>query len=136
MPDLARSIFPRIDASSTPRTWRTNRLAAGVGDHDVWRKTDEQGAFTQLNLFACRCGTFIETLDLYSAGASEQMIGKWGKARGDSDDLAIATKGRFSPAKGSHRASRRGLTRAVEGEFETSWTRCDRCLFRPWVGSP
>ena len=136
MPDLIRSIFTLIDASSTPRTWRTNRFAAGVGDYDVWRKTDEQGAFTQLDLFACRCGTFIETLDLYSAGASEQMIGKWGKARGGSDDLAIATKGRFSPAKGSHRASRRGLTRAVEGEFETSWTRCDRCLFRPWVGSP
>lgn len=136
MPDLARSIFPRIDASSTPRTWRTNRLAADFGDHDVWRKTDEHGAFTQLDLFACRCGIFIETLDLYSAGASEQMIGKWGKARGGLDDLAIATKGRFSPAKGSHRASRRGLTRAVEGEFETSWTRCDRCLFRPWVGSP
>ena len=81
-------------------------------------KTDEQGASTQLDLFACRCGTFIETLDLYSAGAFEQMIDKWGKARGGLDDLAIATKGRFSPAKGSHGTSRRGLTRAVEGSLK------------------
>ena len=72
-----------------------SRLALGTMTFGA--KTDEQGAFAQLDLFASRSGTFIDTADVYSAGASEQMIGKWGKARGGLDDMVIATKGRFSP---------------------------------------
>ena len=93
-----------------------SRLA--VGTMTFGAETDEKGAFAQLDLFASRGGTFIDTADVYSAGASEQMIGKWGKARGGLDDMVIATKGRFSPPKGSYGASRRGLTRALEGSLK------------------
>ena len=105
MPDLIHLIFPRIDATSTPRTWPTNRFAACACPMTFGAKTGEQGGLTQL--------------DLCSSGASEQMIGKWGKARGSLDDLAMATKGRFTSAKGSHRASRSSLTRAVEGSLKS-----------------
>jgi aryl-alcohol dehydrogenase-like predicted oxidoreductase len=40
----------------------------------------------------CRCGgTFIDTADVYSRGASEEIVGRWLK-RQRRDDLVIMTK--------------------------------------------
>jgi aryl-alcohol dehydrogenase-like predicted oxidoreductase len=77
-------------------------------------ETDEDGAHRMLDLFADRGGTLIDTADVYSDGASEEMIGRWGRARGGMDDLIVATKCRFAPTPGSRGASRRAVLRAVE----------------------
>ena len=61
---------------------------------------------------------FIDTADVYAAGKSEEIIGRWGRDRGGLDDLIIATKGRFSAPAGSHGASRRGLTRNLEASLK------------------
>jgi aryl-alcohol dehydrogenase-like predicted oxidoreductase len=80
-------------------------------------ETDEADAFRQLDMYVDHGGTFIDTADGYSGGLSEEIIGKWGRARGGMDDVILATKGRFSPPAGSHGASRRSLVRSVEASL-------------------
>ncbi|MEM7724294.1 MAG: aldo/keto reductase [Pseudomonadota bacterium] len=80
-------------------------------------ETDEAEAIAQLDLFARSGGTMIDTADAYGGGVSEEIIGRWGAARGGLDDLVIATKGRFAPPKGSSGASRRSLMRSVDASL-------------------
>ncbi|WP_333764428.1 aldo/keto reductase [Streptomyces sp. IBSBF 2390] len=60
---------------------------------------DEQTSFAVLDAYAAAGGNFVDTADSYSAwvegnsgGESETIIGKWVKARGNRDDVVIATK--------------------------------------------
>ena len=60
---------------------------------------DEATSFKLLDAFVEAGGNFIDTADVYSrwapgnhGGESETIIGKWMKARGNRDDLVIATK--------------------------------------------
>jgi aryl-alcohol dehydrogenase-like predicted oxidoreductase len=60
---------------------------------------DEAGSFAVLDAYAQAGGNFIDTADSYSAfapgnsgGESETIIGRWMAARGNRDELAIATK--------------------------------------------
>ncbi|GAA2349273.1 aldo/keto reductase [Streptomyces kunmingensis] len=60
---------------------------------------DEAASFAVLDAYTAGGGNFIDTADSYSAwvegnhgGESETVIGKWLKARGNRDDLVIATK--------------------------------------------
>ncbi|MDF3140355.1 MULTISPECIES: aldo/keto reductase [unclassified Streptomyces] len=60
---------------------------------------DETRSFAVLDAYAAAGGNFIDTADSYSAwvegnvgGESEAIIGKWVKARGNRDDVVIATK--------------------------------------------
>ena len=85
-----------------------------LGTMTFGAETDEAEAHRMLDLFVQRGGTLIDTADVYSAGMSEQMIGRWGAARGGMDDLVIATKCRFKPTPGSRGASRRAVLRAAE----------------------
>lgn len=86
----------------------------GLGTMTFGSETDEAEAFRQLDSFVDHGGTFIDTADVYGAGASETIIGKWGAQRGGFSDLVLATKARFGPPAGSHGASRRALTRCVD----------------------
>ena len=85
-----------------------------LGTMTFGAETDEKAAYRMLDLFVARGGTFIDTADVYSDGLSEEMIGRWGAARGGMDDLVIATKCRFGPSPGSRGASRRAVLRAVD----------------------
>ncbi len=69
--------------------------ALGLGTMTFGMETDEAGAHAQLDRFVDAGGTFIDTADVYSRGASESIIGSWLATRGRSTDLVIATKGRF-----------------------------------------
>lgn len=89
----------------------------GLGTMTFGAETIEADAFWQLDAFVDHGGTFIDTADVYSNGASEEIIGKWGRQRGGMDDLIIATKGRFAPPAGSSGASRRSLTRSVDASL-------------------
>ncbi|MFG2635634.1 aldo/keto reductase [Streptomyces sp. NPDC048362] len=60
---------------------------------------DEQTSFAVLDAYTAAGGNFVDTADSYSAwiegnkgGESETIIGKWVKARGNRDDVVIATK--------------------------------------------
>ncbi|GAA4057090.1 aldo/keto reductase [Streptomyces shaanxiensis] len=60
---------------------------------------DEAQSFAVLDAYAAAGGNFVDTADSYSAwvegnsgGESETIIGKWVKARGNRDDVVIATK--------------------------------------------
>ncbi|MEV5849232.1 aldo/keto reductase [Streptomyces sp. NPDC051985] len=60
---------------------------------------DEAASFAVLDAYAAAGGNFVDTADSYTAwidgnqgGESETIIGKWVTARGNRDDLVIATK--------------------------------------------
>ncbi len=92
--------------------------ALALGTMTFGAETDEAEAHRQLDAFVDRGGTYIDTADVYSAGLSEEIVGRWTRRRGGSDDLVIATKGRFAPPKGSAGASRRSLVRSVEASLK------------------
>lgn len=60
---------------------------------------DEREAFALLDAYAAGGGNFIDSADSYSAwaagnqgGESETIIGRWMAARGNRDDIVVATK--------------------------------------------
>ncbi|MEV7021569.1 aldo/keto reductase [Kitasatospora sp. NPDC093558] len=59
---------------------------------------------------------FVDTADMYSAGESEEIVGKALAARGDRDDIVLATKVHFPMGEGRNRRgnSRRWIVREVE----------------------
>ncbi|NEB05369.1 aldo/keto reductase [Streptomyces sp. SID13726] len=66
---------------------------------------DESHSFAVLDAYAAAGGNFVDTADSYSAwidgnsgGESETIIGKWVAARGNRDDVVIATKVSQHPA--------------------------------------
>lgn len=90
----------------------------GLGTMTFGAETSEADACRQLDMFVDHGGTFIDTADVYSNGASEAIIGKWGRQRGGMSDLIVATKGRFAPPAGSPGASRRSLVRSVNASLK------------------
>jgi aryl-alcohol dehydrogenase-like predicted oxidoreductase len=64
---------------------------------------DEEGSFAVLDAYVAAGGNFIDTADSYGrrgpggAGESERIIGRWMAARGNRDQLVIATKVGSSP---------------------------------------
>ena len=65
---------------------------------------DEQRSFAVLDAYVAAGGNFIDTADVYGrrgsggAGESERIIGSWIAARGNRDELVIATKVGISPS--------------------------------------
>lgn len=89
-----------------------------LGTMTFGAETDEDTAHRQLDMFTSRGVSFIDTADVYSAGVSEEMIGRWLQKRGHHDDLILATKSRFAPPKGSHGGGgRRAITTSVEASL-------------------
>ncbi len=83
---------------------------------------DEQRSFAVLDAYAQAGGNFIDTADSYGrrgpggAGESERIIGRWIAARGNREQLVIATKVGMSPElRGLSRAT---VRRGVEGSLE------------------
>ena len=84
-------------------------------------ESDEKSAHAQLDLFAEAGGTFVDTADVYSAGESERIIGRWFAARpaAMTEPIVLATKGRFPMAADPNGAglSARHLTRALDASL-------------------
>ncbi len=83
---------------------------------------DEARAFAVLDAYAQAGGNFIDTADSYGrrgpggAGESERIIGRWIAARGNREQLVIATKVGMSPElRGLSRAT---IRRGIEGSLE------------------
>ena len=52
-----------------------------LGTMTFGAETDEAGSHAQLDMFVEGGGTLVDTADVYSAGASEEIIGRWLSAR-------------------------------------------------------
>jgi aryl-alcohol dehydrogenase-like predicted oxidoreductase len=83
---------------------------------------DEQRSFAVLDAYVQAGGNFIDTADIYGRrgtgglGESERVIGRWIAARGNREQLVIATKVGMSPeAQG---LSRETLRRGAESSLE------------------
>ncbi len=68
-----------------------------------WTLDDAQ-SFAVLDAYREAGGNFIDTADSYGrrgagAGASEEIIGRWMRARGNRDELILATKVGMSQAR-------------------------------------
>ncbi|HEX9116517.1 MAG TPA: aldo/keto reductase [Anaerolineae bacterium] len=83
----------------------------------------EEDANRVMDAFVEAGGNFIDTADVYSrwakgnpGGVAEQIIGRWMKARGNRDELVIATKGRgrMWPGPNGEGLSRAHLVKACE----------------------
>jgi aryl-alcohol dehydrogenase-like predicted oxidoreductase len=81
-------------------------------------ETDEATAWAQLDRFVEVGGTLVDTADVYSAGVSEEIIGRWFVARSTDfrRQVVLATKGRFPMGVGPNDLglSRRHLACALE----------------------
>ncbi len=84
---------------------------------------DEATAFEVMDAFVAAGGNFIDTADIYSrwaegnpGGVSEEVIGRWMKARGNRQDIVLATKarGRMWEGPNGEGLSRAHLMRAVD----------------------
>ncbi|HEY5650769.1 MAG TPA: aldo/keto reductase [Acidimicrobiia bacterium] len=91
----------------------------GLGTMTFGAETDEAEAHAQLDRFVDAGGTFIDTADVYSLGASEEIIGRWLARSGRRSDVVLATKARFSMGEGplESGAGRRHLRRSLEASL-------------------
>jgi aryl-alcohol dehydrogenase-like predicted oxidoreductase len=88
-----------------------------LGTMTFGAEATEETSHAILDSYFAAGGNFIDTADVYSAGGSEEIIGRWLAKRPDARDIAvIATKGRFpmGTAPNDVGTSRRHLTRALD----------------------
>ena len=81
-------------------------------------ETSEDVAHQQLDRFIEAGGTLVDTADVYGAGASEEIIGRWLARRpaGVTEPVVLATKGRFAlrDTPNGSGLSARHLSRALD----------------------
>lgn len=97
----------------------TTVSALGLGTMTFGAETGEEEAHRQLDRFVEAGGTFVDTADVYTRGASEEILGNWLEGSGLRDGLVIATKGRFPMGDGplDRGAGRRHLMRAIDASL-------------------
>jgi len=92
-----------------------------LGTMTFGAETDEAGSHEQLDLFVDAGGTLVDTADVYSAGVSEEIIGRWlrSRPREVTERVVVATKGRFAtdPGPNGSGLSARHLTRALDASL-------------------
>ncbi|GAJ93041.1 aldo/keto reductase [Agrobacterium sp. SHOUNA12C] len=87
-----------------------------LGTMTFGAEADEAASHRLLDDYFAWGGNFIDTADVYSAGKSEEIIGRWLKARpNEARQAVIATKGRFPMGNGPNDIglSRRHLNQAL-----------------------
>jgi aryl-alcohol dehydrogenase-like predicted oxidoreductase len=102
--------------------------ALALGTMTFGNETDEQGSHAQLDRFVEAGGTLVDTADVYSAGASEEIIGRWLASRPAAvrDQVVLASKGRFPMGEGPNDLglSRRHLARALDASLRRLGVEC------------
>lgn len=90
-----------------------------LGTMTFGREADEEMSFAMMDRFVELGGTFIDTADAYSTGGSEEVVGRWMKARGCRDDVVLATKvySPMGPGPNDGGLSRLHIQRAVEASL-------------------
>ncbi|MEO8222749.1 MAG: aldo/keto reductase [Specibacter sp.] len=88
-----------------------------LGTMTFGAEATEETSFALLDSYVAAGGNFIDTADVYTAGASEEIIGRWLAQRPDMrEQMVVASKGRFPMGAGPNDVgtSRRHLTRALD----------------------
>ncbi|MEQ4568033.1 aldo/keto reductase [Paenarthrobacter sp. CAP02] len=88
-----------------------------LGTMTFGAEATEETSHAILDNYVAAGGNFIDTADVYSAGTSEEIIGRWLARRPEQRDLVVlATKGRFPMGKAPNDVgtSRRHLTKALD----------------------
>jgi len=91
-----------------------------LGTMTFGAEADETASGQVLTTFAERGGTFVDTADVYSSGASEEILGRWLAAHPtDARQMVVATKGRFPMGDGPNDLglSRRHLRDALHASL-------------------
>ncbi|MGO9499992.1 MAG: aldo/keto reductase [Streptosporangiaceae bacterium] len=92
-----------------------------LGTMTFGTEADEVVSHQQLDRFVETGGTFVDTADVYSGGASEEIIGRWFASRPAdvTEPVVLATKGRFGlqNSPNSDGLSARHLTRALDASL-------------------
>ena len=92
-----------------------------LGTMTFGAESDEATSFELMDDYAAAGGNFIDTADVYSAGVSEEIVGRWLKSRtAEAAQMVIATKGRFPMGEGPNDIglSRRHLGRALDSSLK------------------
>jgi aryl-alcohol dehydrogenase-like predicted oxidoreductase len=88
--------------------------------------TDEPHAFEVLDAYVASGGNFLDTADVYTrwfpgnpGGVAEEIIGRWMKARGNRQQMVVATKvrGGMGPGPNDAGLSRKHILEAVEASL-------------------
>ena len=101
-----------------------------LGTMTFGNETDEAGSHEQLDTFMEAGGNLVDTADVYTAGASEEIIGRWLAKSSPAvrDSVVLATKGRFplgdAPDVNRLGLSRRHLQRALDDSLRRLGTEC------------
>ncbi len=92
-----------------------------LGTMTFGQETDEEGSHEQLDVFLEAGGTLVDTADVYTAGASEEIVGRWLDDRPSdvTDRVVLATKARFPMGEDRNDVglSRRHLGRALDASL-------------------
>jgi aryl-alcohol dehydrogenase-like predicted oxidoreductase len=91
-----------------------------LGTMTFGNESAEDVAHAQLDRFLDAGGNFVDTADVYTRGASEEIIGRWFAARpGVRDRVVLATKGRFPMGESPNDAglTRTHLSRALDASL-------------------
>ncbi len=83
------------------------------------REANEEMSFKIMDRFMELGGTFVDTADAYSAGGSEEVVGRWLKQRGARDKVVLATKVHaiMGPGPNDGGLSRLHIQRGVEASL-------------------
>lgn len=66
-----------------------------LGTMTFGAESDEVASHAMLDRYVEAGGNFVDTADVYTDGAAEEIVGRWLTRSGRRDDLVIATKARF-----------------------------------------
>lgn len=107
-----------------------------LGTMTFGAESDEAVSHAMLDAYAAAGGTLIDTADVYSAGESERIVGRWLAANPDmAERMVVTTKGRFPMGKGPNDVglSRRHLRRALADSLKRLGTEhIDLYQFHAW----
>ena len=88
-----------------------------LGTMGFGTETEEGDAFAILDRFIDADGNLVDTANVYGAGASEELLGRWFASRPAdvTERVVLATKARFGtgPDTNENGSSRRNLDRAL-----------------------
>ncbi|MBP3037657.1 aldo/keto reductase [Arthrobacter sp. zg-ZUI100] len=99
----------------------TTVSAYALGTMTFGNESDQHVSHALLNTYVEAGGNFIDTADVYTGGASEEIIGHWLQARPEAArNVVLATKGRFPMGSGPNDlgTSRRHLRQALEASLK------------------
>jgi aryl-alcohol dehydrogenase-like predicted oxidoreductase len=92
-----------------------------LGTMTFGSEADEVTSFAIMDAYLKAGGNFLDTADVYSNGVSEEIVGRWLKARpADAKQVVVATKGRFPTGEGPNDIglSRRHLGVALDASLK------------------